>query len=73
MRKKTEMASIMEIEKLSQQYENELDKIGFFFPEEKAISMKSSLRNIWSRLPLTVSDVRAFHGILRHLLKSRNL
>ena len=50
-----------------------LVKIGFFFPEEKAISMKSSLRNIWSRLPLTVSDVRAFHGILRHLLKSRNL
>ena len=71
--KKTEMASIMEIEKLSQQYETELDKIGFFFPDEKAISMKSSLRNIWSRLPLTVSDVRAFHGILRHLLKSRNL
>jgi len=71
--KKTEMASMMEIEKLSQQYETELDQIGFFFPEEKAISMKSSLRNIWSRLPLTVSDVRAFYGILRHLLKSRNL
>ena len=67
------MASMMEIEKLSQQYETELAKIGFFFPEEKAISMKSSLRNIWSRLPLTVSDVRAFYGILRHLLKSRNL
>ena len=70
---KTSIASILEIEKLSQQYESELEKIGFFFPEEKATSMKSSLRNIWSRLPLTVSDVRAFHGILRHLLKSRNL
>ena len=52
---------------------NELEKIGFFFPEEKATSMKSTLRNIWSRLPLTVSDVRAFHGILRHLLKRRDL
>ena len=70
---KTSVASILEIEKLSEQYENELEKIGFFFPEEKATSMKSTLRNIWSRLPLTVSDVRAFHGILRHLLKRRDL
>ena len=70
---KTSVAPILEIEKLSEQYENELEKIGFFFPEEKATSMKSTLRNIWSRLPLTVSDVRAFHGILRHLLKRRDL
>ena len=71
--RKTSVASILEIEQLSLQYENELEKIGFFFPEEKATSMKSTLRNIWSRLPLTVSDVRAFHGILRHLLKKRDL
>ena len=71
--RKTSVASILEIEKLSEQYENELEKIGFFFPEEKATSMKSTLRNIWSRLPLTVSDVRAFHGILRHLLRRRDL
>ena len=71
--RKTSVAPILEIEKLSEQYENELEKIGFFFPEEKATSMKSKLRNIWSRLPLTVSDVRAFHGILRHLLKRRDL
>ena len=71
--RKTSVASILEIEKLSEQYENELEKIGFFFPEEKATSMKSTLRNIWSRLPLTVSDVRAFHGILRHLLQRRDL
>ena len=71
--RKTSVASIFEIEKLSEQYENELEKIGFFFPEEKATSMKSTLRNIWSRLPLTVSDVRAFHGILRHLLRGRDL
>ena len=71
--RKTSVAPILEIEKLSEQYENELEKIGFFFPEEKATSMKSTLRNIWSRLPLTVSDVKAFHGILRHLLKKRDL
>jgi len=71
--RKTSVASVLEVEKLSEQYENELEKIGFFFPEEKATSMKSTLRNIWSRLPLTVSDVRAFHGILRHLLKRRDL
>ena len=71
--RKTSVASILEIEKLSEQYENELEKIGFFFPEEKATSMKSTFRNIWSRLPLTGSDVRAFHGILRHLLKRRDL
>ena len=71
--RKTSVASVLEVEKLSEHYENELEKIGFFFPEEKATSMKSTLRNIWSRLPLTVSDVRAFHGILRHLLKRRDL
>ena len=71
--RKTSVASILEIEQLSLKYENELEKIGFFFPEEKATSMKSTLRNIWSRLPLTVSDVRAFHGILRHLLQRRDL
>ena len=71
--RKTSVASILEIEKISEQYENELEKIGFFFPEEKATSMKSTLRNIWSRLPLTVSDVRVFHRILRHLLKRRDL
>ena len=71
--RKTSVASVLEVEKLSEQYENELEKIGFFFPEEKATSMKSTLRNIWSRLPLTVSDVKAFHGILRHLLKRPDL
>ena len=69
----TEAASIIEIEKLAQHYEIELEKKSYFFPIDKASSMKSNLRNIWSRLPLTVSDVRAFHGILRHLIKSRDL
>ncbi len=58
-----------EIDALARHYEDRLDDANFFFPEHKAASMKLTLRNLWSRLPLTDADVRMLHGVLRQLLR----
>jgi len=68
---KTDWAEHIEIEKLADHYEQRLDEAGFFFPVEKSAGMKTNLRNLWSRLPLTRSDVQMFHGILRQLLRGK--
>jgi tRNA/rRNA methyltransferase len=44
--------------------------VGFFYPEDKMESMKINFRNMWSRMPLTNSDVQIFYGMLRQLLKA---
>ena len=67
----TEFASGIEVEKLADHYERELEAAGFFFPEAKAAGMKLVLRNMWSRLGLTKSDVQRLHGLLRQLLRNR--
>ncbi len=64
-------ASVLEVEKLTGRFEAELDERGFFWPEDKAASMRVNLRNLFSRMPLTQADVRIFHGIIRSLLKPR--
>ena len=65
-------ASAIEIEKLGDRYEAELDRAGFFFPPEKAAHMKLSVRNLWSRLPLTRPDVQTLHGMLRQITRRRD-
>lgn len=62
-------ATRIEIEKLADHWEERLDEAGFFFPAEKAPAMKLTLRNLWSRLPLTRADSRVFHGMLRQLTR----
>ena len=64
---RTEYATVHEIEALAKHFEERLDQAGFFFPEAKAPGMKVSLRNMWSRLPLTSAEVRTFHGMLRQI------
>ncbi|RBI87663.1 RNA methyltransferase [Rhodosalinus halophilus] len=61
-----------EVERLAEHYEERLTEAGFFFPEHKAASMRRTLRNLWSRMPLTKADVRIFHGILRQLVRDRD-
>ena len=58
-----------EVDALAEHYEARLDEAGFFFPPHKAASMKLSLRNLWSRMPLTDADVRTFHGIMRQMVR----
>ncbi|SEN62135.1 tRNA/rRNA methyltransferase [Paracoccus alcaliphilus] len=62
-------ADRIEIEKLGDHYEERLTEAGFFFPETKAATMRLNLRNMWSRLSLTRSDVRILHGVLRQLTR----
>lgn len=61
-----------EIAALAQHYEERLQEAGFFFPEHKEASMKLNLRNLWSRMPLTSTDVRVLHGVLRQLVRGKD-
>jgi tRNA/rRNA methyltransferase len=65
----TDWASHAEIEALVAHYEDRLEAAGFFFPNPKAPQMKRSLRNLWSRMPLTRSDVQVFHGMMRQMVR----
>lgn len=62
-------ATRIEIEKLADHWQERLTEAGFFFPPEKAPAMQLTLRNLWSRLPLTRADTRIFHGMLRQLIR----
>ncbi|ARJ70018.1 RNA methyltransferase [Paracoccus contaminans] len=60
-------ATLLEIERLGDHWEEKLTAARFFFPPEKAGPMRLTLRNLWSRLPLTRADVQILHGMLRQL------
>ncbi len=64
-----EYATGIEVEKLSERLEDRLRGRGFFWPEDKAESMRLNLRNLFSRMPLTGADVRTLHGVFRSLAK----
>jgi len=65
----TDWAQHSEIEHLAKHYEERMEAAGFFYPEHKAASMKTNLRNMWSRLPLTRADVQILHGTLRQMVR----
>ncbi len=60
-------ATRLEIEKLADHWEEKLTAARFFFPPDKAPTMRLTVRNLWSRLPLTRADVQIFHGMVRQL------
>ena len=64
-------ATGQDVEKLGEHYERELDASGFFYPPEKAEGMKIRLRNLWSRMRLTRTDVQMLHGVLRQMVHSK--
>lgn len=64
-----EWAPVLEIEKLAEHFEDRLETAGFFFPDDKATSMKVNLRNLWARMPLTRADVQMLHGVLRQMVR----
>ena len=65
----TEIATQIEVEKLASHFEERLGDAGFFYPEPKAEGMKRTLRNMWSRMPMTRADVQMFHGMLRQMVR----
>ncbi|MBV0911961.1 RNA methyltransferase [Anianabacter salinae] len=58
-----------EIDALARHVEERMEVAGFFYPEDKAASMKRNLRNLWSRMPLTRPDVQILHGVLRQMVR----
>lgn len=66
---KTRFANQLEVDKLGSHFEEKLDQAGFFFPPDKAEHMKTNLRNMLARLPLTLADVQIFHGMLRQFAR----
>ena len=62
-------ASQAEMDALYSHFVQRLDTAGFFFPESKAEPMKLNLRNMFSRLPMSSTDVQIFHGILRQFVR----
>ncbi len=62
-------ATQVEVQKLAEHYEERMVEAGFFFPEDKAPSMKMNLRNLWSRMPLTRHDVQMLHGVMRQMVR----
>jgi len=63
----TRFAEGIEVQKLAEKLEARLDEIGFFWPEQKRVSMVENIWNMLSRLPLTDADVRTLHGIFKAL------
>ncbi|MGF1445765.1 MAG: RNA methyltransferase [Pikeienuella sp.] len=45
----------------------ELDRVGFFWPAHKRMSMLANLENLFRRAPLTDQDVRTMRGVIRAL------
>ena len=66
---RADWAEQIEIEKLADHYDERLTQAGFFFPEHKAEGMRTNLRNMWSRMPLTRADVQMLHGVLRQMVR----
>lgn len=65
----TGWATGKDVEHLAAHYEDRLSEAGFFYPTEKAEGMKITLRNLWSRMPLTRADVQILQGILRQMVR----
>lgn len=65
----TDWAQAVEIEHLAKHYEDRMEEAGFFFPDHKAQSMRTNLRNMWSRMPMTRADAQMMHGMLRQLFR----
>jgi tRNA/rRNA methyltransferase len=64
---KTDFATRVEVERLSDHFEERLEAAGFFYPPEKAPHMKLNMRNMFARLGLTRAEVQTFHGMLRQI------
>lgn len=63
----TRQARSIEVQKLLERLEASLDAVNFFWPEDKAASMRLNLQNMFSRMALTDADIRTLHGVVRAL------
>ncbi|MFN3641780.1 MAG: RNA methyltransferase [Gemmobacter sp.] len=64
-----DLATAVEVERLGDHFEERLAVAGFFFPPDKAETMKLNLRSMWARLGLTRAEVQTLHGMLRQIAR----
>ncbi|MFN6979834.1 MAG: RNA methyltransferase [Gemmobacter sp.] len=64
-----DLATAVEVERLGDHFEERLAAAGFFFPPDKAETMKLNLRSMWARLGLTRAEVQTLHGMLRQIAR----
>ena len=63
-------ASRIEVEHLRLALLKSLHSANYFWPQSKQDSLTQNLNNLLGRLPLTSSDVRTLHGVIKALIKS---
>jgi tRNA/rRNA methyltransferase len=56
---------------MMEHFESELDRAGFFFPDEKRAPMVQNLRNAFTRAGWTAQEVRTFRGAIKALALGR--
>ena len=56
---------------MMEHFEAELDRAGFFFPDEKRAPMVQNLRNAFTRAGWTAQEVRTFRGAIKALALGR--
>jgi tRNA/rRNA methyltransferase len=66
-----EPATREELVAMMEHFEMELDRAGFFFPEEKRAPMVQNLRNAFTRAGWTSQEVRTFRGAIKALALGR--
>jgi tRNA/rRNA methyltransferase len=66
-----EPASREELIGMMEHFEAELDRAGFFFPEEKRAPMVQNLRNAFTRAGWTSQEVSTFRGAIKALAVGR--
>ena len=62
-------ASRIEVEHLRLALLKNLHSVNYFWPEDKKESLTQNLNNLLGRLPLTSSDIRTLHGVIKALIK----
>jgi tRNA/rRNA methyltransferase len=66
-----EPATREELIGMMEHFEEELDRAGFFFPEEKRAPMVQNLRNAFTRAGWTEQEVSTFRGAIKALALGR--
>lgn len=66
------LATKAETEAFLQHLERELDKRGYFRFTDKRERMSHNLRNIFTRLPLSASEIKTLHGVITDLVRTPN-
>jgi tRNA/rRNA methyltransferase len=66
-----EPATREELIGMMEHFEEELDRAGFFFPDDKRLPMTQNLRNAFTRAGWTAQEVRTFRGAIKALALGR--